>query len=155
MNGLHEKEKECFERSLLPFWRWLLCTTQLQCTFGNENTDRLASIIANPFGFMSILFFRWFQDAYFETLIKTQRKLRQLSGNVASKRSRDGSVGIAWHEHSSNLCILASGWSRQRHFSRDTSFRMKTDIFFFQSESKGWFRVRQNTKNKGVCKFAF
>ena len=43
------------------------------------------------------------------TLIKTQRKLKQLSGNVASKRS--GLGGIAWHAHSSNLRMLA--WSCQ------------------------------------------
>ena len=60
----------------------------------------------NPFGFMSKKIFskKWLQDAYFKTLIKVQRKVRQPSGNIASKR--DGLVGTAWHEHSSNLRMV-------------------------------------------------
>ena len=51
----------------------------------------------------------WFQDAFFQTLIKTQRKFRKLSGNIASKR--DALFGIAWHDRSSNLHVVA--WSCQ------------------------------------------
>ena len=51
----------------------------------------------------------WLQDAYFQTLIKTQCKLRQFSGNIAS--TRDGLGGIAWHKQSSNLRMIA--WSCQ------------------------------------------
>ena len=59
-----------------------------------EHKDAMAWAI-NPFGFMSILFV-WRDDCGMltsKTLIKSKRKLRQFSGNIASER--DDLVGIA------------------------------------------------------------
>ena len=63
------------------------------------------------YGFMSVCWEGWLQDVDFQTLNKTQRKLRQLSGKLARFSERGGLGGIAWHKHGSTKCMLA--WSCQ------------------------------------------